>query len=135
MSGPLFTPEDERRWLRLVEAANAAVERPADRVKAADFKQRADLCWHKGVMPVPEADKVACRPFAALTGFGRFWSALSSLARRENVEAVLTAIEGVEAQLGSAATDRFHPTRPDALPRRLDTTSDPPRRVRLDIDG
>jgi hypothetical protein len=99
MTRPTATPGI---WRRLLESANAAVERPADRALAADFKHCALIAFSRGDLPDP-ADRDLCKPFNALTGFGKAWNAMATGERRANADAVLAAVEACEAQLGFRA--------------------------------
>lgn len=102
-------------WRRLLDSANAAVERPADPVLARDFKHCAELANSRGVLPfgsVGEQAKDRARPFTTLIGFGKAWTALTIGARRANGDAVLCALEACEAQLAGQAPETPEPSSP-----------------------
>lgn len=119
MSHPTATPGI---WRRLLDTACAAVERPADRARAFDFKHCAVIAFSLGDLPFPE-DREASRPFTVLIGFGKAWPAMATGERRDNADAVLSAVDVCEAQLAGQ--------RPEAKP----DAPEPAWKSRADIGG
>lgn len=120
MTAPSATPGI---WRRLLDSANAAVERPSDMTRARDFKHCAVIAHSRGELPGRD-DKDLARPFTSLIGFGRAWPAMAVGDRRASADAVLAAVEGCAAQLGDLV-----PTRPP------DEPAEPLWKSRADIGG